>query len=314
MENLIFSLNATIPIFLLMVVGYGLRHMGMFDEDFAEKMNAFVFKVALPVLVFKELSTADFYQTWDTKFVLFCFGASLFSILGSVAVAKVLKDKEVQGEFAQAAYRSSAALLGCAFVQNIYGQAGPAALMIIGAVPLYNIAAVIILNRMKPGGGRLDGEVIKKTLMQVITNPIIIGILVGFLWSVLRLHQPVIMQKIVENIAGLATPLGLMTLGATFDFKKTKGSIRPAILCCVLKLIVFVALFLPVAIALGFRQEKLVALLVMLGGATTVSCFIMARNLGHEGTLTSSVVVLTTLASAFTLTLWLFILRNLMLI
>lgn len=314
MENLIFSLNATIPIFLMMVIGYFLKCIGMFDEAFTNKMNGFVFKVGLPALLFKELSTADFYQTWDTKFVMFCFASSLFSILGGIVVAKLMKDTHLQGEFAQAAYRSSAALLGCAFVENIYGEAGPAALMIIGSVPLYNIAAVIILNRMKPGGGPLDQKVIKETFMQVVTNPIIIGILVGFLWSVLRIPQPEILQKTVSSIAGLATPFGLMTLGATFDFKKTKASIKPAIICSVLKLVVFVGVFLPVAIGLGFRQEKLVALLVMLGGATTVSCFIMARNLGHEGTLTSSVVVLTTVASAFTLTAWLFILRNLMLI
>lgn len=314
MENLAFSLNATMPIFLMMVVGYGLRRMGMFDVILADKLNGFVFKVALPVLLFKELSTSDFYGTWDTQFVLFCFFSSFFSIVAAVALAKLLKDITIQGEFAQAAYRSSAALLGCAFVENIYGTAGPAALMIIGSVPAYNIAGVIILNRMKPEGGKVDRKVIKETLVQVVTNPIIIAILVGFLWSVLRIPQPEIMVKTVANIAVLATPLGLMSLGATFDFAKAKGSIKPAVLCSIVKLVVFVGVFLPMAIGLGFREEKLVALLVMLGGATTVSCFIMARNLGHEGILSSSVIVLTTLGSAFTLTIWLFVSRYLMLI
>ena len=73
-------------------------------------------------------------------------------------------------------------------------------------------------------------------------------------------------------------------------------------------------IFLPAAIALGFREEELVAILVMLGSATTVSCYVMARNMGHEGVLTSSTVMLTTLFSAFTLTGWLFLLRSLGLI
>ena len=76
----------------------------------------------------------------------------------------------------------------------------------------------------------------------------------------------------------------------------------------------FVVLFLPLAIAMGFREEKLVAILVMLGSATTVSCYIMAKNMGHEGTLTSSVVMLTTLFSAVTLTIWLFVVKSLGLI
>ncbi|MGL4800011.1 MAG: AEC family transporter [Cellulosilyticaceae bacterium] len=311
MENLIFSLNATIPIFLMMVVGYFLRRWGMFDEVFADKVNAFVFKVALPVLVFKELATANFYELWDTKFVVFCFVASLLSILLSVGVAKLMKNKAIQAEFAQAAYRSSAALLGCAFVENIYGKAGPASLMIIGSVPLYNVAAVIILNRMKPEGGELTPKVMKDTLIQVVTNPIILGIGIGFLWSVLRLPQPEIMQKTVGNIANLATPLGLMALGSTFDFSKTKESVGPSVVCSVFKLLVFVVIFIPIAVSLGFREDKLVALLVLLGGATTISSFVMARNLGHEGTLTSSVVALTTLGSAFTLSGALFVLRSL---
>ena len=72
----------------------------------------------------------------------------------------------------------------------------------------------------------------------------------------------------------------------------------------------FCVIFLPLAVALGFRQEELVAILVMLGSATTVSCYVMAKNMGHEGVLTSSIVMLTTMFSAFTLTGWLFVLRS----
>lgn len=311
MENLIFSLNATIPIFLLMVLGYVFKRMRVFDEAFASKMNQFVFKVTLPVMLFKELSGANFYESWDTGFVLFCFGASLASILIAVGLAKLIKDQTMQGEFAQAAYRSSSALLGCAFVQNIYGEAGPTALMIIGAVPLYNIAAVLILNLLKPEMAHIDGKTMKKTLKGVVTNPIILGITIGFTWSLLHIPQPQILQKTVASIAALATPMGLMALGASLDFKKAAQSMKLTFVCAFMKLIGYAALFLPIAIALGFREQKLVAILVMLGAATTVSCFVMARNLGHEGVLTSSTVMITTLMSAFTLTAWLFILKTL---
>lgn len=314
MENLIFSLNATMPVFLLMVIGYGLKQVGIFDEVFASKVNKFVFKITLPALVFKELSNANFYEMWDTKFVAFCFVASLLSILASVGLSMFIKDKSVRGEFAQASYRSSSALLGCAFVQNIYGSAGSASLMIIAAVPLYNVAAVLILNFLKPNRGKMSRALIRKTLWDVITNPIIIGILLGMGWSLLQIPQPTIMAKTVLNVANLATPLGLMALGADFSFKQSKENIGLAIASSSLKLIGFTSVFLPIAVALNFRAEKLVAILVMLGAATTVSCFVMARNLGHKGTLTSTTVVLTTLASAFTLTIWLYILRSFALI
>lgn len=314
MENLIFSLNATIPVFLLMVLGLALRKIGWIDEIFASKMNKFVFRVPLPVLLFQDLATVDFYEMWDGRFVLFCFAVTFLGIVIAGLLSLLLKNRRIQGEFIQASYRSSAALLGIAFIQNIYGSAGIAPLMIIGSVPLYNIMAVAVLSFFSPERKKLDAGTVKKTWKGIVTNPIIIGILIGMIWSLLRLPLPEIAAKTVSSIGATATPLGLMAMGASFDFRKALGQKGPALAASFLKLIGFCAVFLLIAAAMGFRQEKLVAILIMLGSATTVSCYVMAKNMGHEGTLTSSVVMLTTLGSAFTVTAWLYILKSLGLI
>ena len=314
MENLIFSLNATIPVFLLMVLGLALRKIGWIDEAFASRMNKFVFRVPLPVLLFQDLATVDFYEMWDGRFVLFCFAVTFLGIVIAGLLSLLLKNRRIQGEFIQASYRSSAALLGIAFIQNIYGSAGIAPLMIIGSVPLYNIMAVAVLSFFSPERKKLDAGTVKKTWKGIVTNPIIIGILIGMIWSLLRLPLPEIAAKTVSSIGATATPLGLMAMGASFDFRKALGQKGPALAASFLKLIGFCAVFLLIAAAMGFRQEKLVAILIMLGSATTVSCYVMAKNMGHEGTLTSSVVMLTTLGSAFTVTAWLYILKSLGLI
>lgn len=312
MENLVFSLNATIPIFLMMVLGYIFHQLGWMDDIFASKMNKFVFLVPLPVMVFKDLATVDFSEVWDLKFVLFCFFATVLSITIAAIISFVWKDKTLKGEFIQASYRSSAALLGIAFIQNIYGNSGMAPLMIIGSVPLYNIMAVVVLSFFKPGqSGKITSELWRKTLKGIVTNPIIIGIVLGIVWSAFRIPMPYIMEKTLTNIGNMASPMGLMAMGATFDFGKALGKAKPAITAAIIKLVGFVSIFLPIAVSMGFREEKLIAILVMLGSATTVSCYVMAKNMGHEGVLTSSVVMLTTLFSAFSLTVWLYILRSL---
>ena len=314
MENLIFSLNATVPVFLMMVLGLIFRKIGWIDDVFAAKMNKFVFTVPLPVLVFSDLATVDFSQVWDVKFVLFCFVVTLLSIAISALISFLWKDRSIRGEFIQASYRSSAALLGIAFIQNIYGTSGMAPLMIIGSVPLYNIMAVVVLSVFRPVQNGMDRRVIKKTLKGIVTNPIIIGIAAGLLWSALQIPIPHIMEKTVTSIAGVATPMGLMAMGATFDIKKAFAKVKPTAIAALIKLVGFCAIFLPLAVQFGFRQEELVAILVMLGSATTVSSFVMAKNMGHEGVLSSSVVMLTTLFSAFTLTGWLYVLRSMSLI
>lgn len=311
MENLIFCLNATIPVFLLMLLGLFFRSIGMFKENFVSVMNAFVFKAALPVLLFQELSTQDFGKVWNGRFVLFCFAATVICVLFSAACSLLLKNKEARGEFTQASFRSSAALLGISFIQNIYGSAGMAPMMIIGSVPLYNIMAVLLLECTRTDRPAESGraQLIRQTCKGIVTNPIILGILAGLAWSALRIPQPVIFSKTVRYIANLATPLGLMAMGASFHFKQAASMLKPTIAASFFKLVLFCALFLPAAVHFGYRDDSLIAILVMLGSPTTVSCFIMAKNMGHDGTLSSGVVMMTTLLSAFTLTGWLYLLR-----
>lgn len=314
MDNLIFCLNATIPIFLLMILGLVLKKIGWIEDEFAERMNKFVFLVPLPVLVFEDLATVDFTEVWNLKFVLFCFGATLGSIVLAAAVSFLWRDRTIRGEFIQASYRSSAALLGIAFIRNIYGNAGMAPLMIIGSVPLYNVMAVVVLSFFRPERKKLGREVWITTLKGIVTNPIIIGIAAGLLWSALKIPMPAIMEKTISNIGAVSTPMGLMAMGATFDIRKAFGKAKPAAAASVIKLVGFTVIFLPLAVGLGFRREELVAILIMLSSATTVSCFVMAKNMGHEGVLTSSVVMLTTMFSALTVTGWLYILKSFSLI
>lgn len=311
-KNLIFSLNATIPIFVMMAFGWFLQKINILDDHTTKKINQFVFKILLPALLFMDLSTADFKSVWDTKFVVFCFSATICSILIASAFSLFYGNKSERGEIIQASYRSSAAILGIAFVNNIYGDAAMAALMIVGTVPLYNIFAVIVLSITSPDKKESSPQkLFLKTLKDVVKNPIIIGIAVGMLWSVLEIPQPVILKKSVSYLGNMATPLSLIALGASFKIHDAKGKLPITACIAGIKLILFCIIFLPAAIYLGFRGEKLIAILVMLGSATTGSCFVMSKNMGHKGTITACAVMLTTLCSAFTLTIWLFVLKNL---
>ena len=323
MENLLFSLNATLPIFLTMLCGYVLHRVGLVSDSLASGINRFVFQLALPVLLFQDLFLQDFAAAWNGRFVLFCFLATLASILLISAVSRLfIKDLPLRGEFIQVSYRSSAAILGIAFIQNIYGEgnSGMGPLMILGSVPLYNIFAVVILSLTAGtdmAGESMDrsripdGKLLKKTLLGIAKNPIILGVAIGFAWSLLKIPRPAIFVSVVHNIAVLATPLGLISMGASFDFKKISGNFRLSLIAAFIKLILQAAVFLPIAVVCGFRSQELVALIVMLGSASTVTCYIMARNMGHDGALSATTVMLTTIGCAFTLTFWLWLLRTL---
>ena len=155
MQNLIFSLNATLPVFLTMVAGWLLRQWGFLPKEFCKAADRLTFKITLPIMLFLDMSAVDILHDFQPKFVLFCFAATLAGVLVVWGAAHVLiRDKSIVGEFVQASYRSSAAVLGVAFIQNIYGTAGMAPLMMLGSVPLFNIFAVLILMLESPAAAR----------------------------------------------------------------------------------------------------------------------------------------------------------------
>lgn len=311
MGNFIYSLNATLPIFLVIVIGYGLMQKGMLNDNFVSVANKFNFKVTLPVLVFRDLSSANIREEFDMVFVLFCAVVTTICFFSIWAGAKLfIKDKSITGAFVQASFRSSAAVMGIAFIENMYGNSGMAPMMIIGAVPLYNIYSVLVLTFEGEDAGE-KGEKIKKALKGIVTNPIIIGIGLGVLVSVSGITFPVIINKTINNMAVMSSPLALVAIGAGFEGKKALAKLKPTFFVALIKLILQTAVFVPVAISMGFRQEKLIAILVMLAAPTTPSCYIMAKNMKNDGVLTASAVVVTTLFSAVTLTLWIYLLKSL---
>lgn len=312
-ENVLFSLNSTLPLFFVMVLGYVLYQKKFLSDGFVAGANKFVFYVALPVQLFRDLGSTDVRATFDGAYVLFCFAVTLGSILTLWALAKLcLKNKSLVGEFVQVCYRSSAAILGSAFLQSIYGDASMSSLMILGSVPLYNIMAVVILTLESPDAAQTGSMAakLKKSIRGIVTNPILLGIAAGFAWSLLGLPMPAMLNKTLSNVAGLTSPLALLVIGAGFKGRKALGYLRPTAAATVVKLMLLPALFLPLAVHFGFTDEKLVALLVMLGSISTPACYVMAKQMGHEGVLTGSVCVTTTLFSAFSLTFWLFVLRS----
>ena len=312
MENLVFSLNATVPIFLMMVLGMLFRKLGWMDEEFAAKMNKFVFLIPLPVLLFGDLAKVDFKEVWNIKFVIFCFVVTFICITIAALVSCIWKDRSIQGEFIQASYRSSAALLGIAFIQNIYGSSAMGPLMIVSAVPLYNIFSVIVLTFEANDSTGIDKKAkIRQAGINICKNPIILSILAGLIVGLLGIQFPTLVNKTVSNVAQMATPLALITIGAGFEGRKALAKIAPTMAASMIKLVLQPLVFLPVAAWMGFSGEKMIAILIMLASPTTPSCYIMAKSMNNDEVLTASVIVTTTLMAAFTLTGWIFLLKTL---
>jgi len=317
MESFIYSINATVPIFLVMILGGVIKKLKIIDDNFANKANKYVFIVALPAMLFKDISQSNVKTNFDIKFVLFCMIVTTvcFVVIWLLSES-FMKDDTMKGSFIQGSFRSSAAILGLAFVQNMYSNTGMAPLMIVAAVPLYNIYSVIVLTfkaKKHDEDGSLiqvsNAENIKNACINIAKNPIIIAIFLGLCFSMLNIKFPVIIDKTITSVASTATPIALIVIGAGFEGRKAIKKIKPTIIGSFIKLVLQAGIFLPIAIWMGFRNQELVSILIMLASPSTVSCYIMAKSMNNDEVLASSIIVVTTLFSSVTLTVWIFVLR-----
>lgn len=311
MNDFIYSLNATMPVFLVMILGWWLKKINFISDDFVSVADKVVFKVALPVLVFKDIASADLSGDFNWSFVLFCFfGTCIFFGVTWLFAEVFIKDKAMIGSFVQGSFRGSAAILGIAFAQNIYGSSGLVPMMIVASIPLFNIFSVIVLMRSANAGEKDKKAVLYKTLKGIVTNPIIIGIFAGIPFALLHVTFPPIIEKTVASVSSLSTPLALIAIGGSFSTGAALKKWKPTVIASIIKLIVIPGIFLPVAVGMGFRNEEMVALLILTGAPTTVSSYIMAKNMGNDNVLASGIVVMTTILSSVTLTGIIFILKS----
>ena len=204
MNDFLFSLNSTVPIFFIILIGWFLRQKDMLNDGFLSAGNKFVFSVALPALLFRDISGADIRNVFDLKYVLYCmivtscmfWGIWLFTELfmkdRSMIGAFVQASFRGSGAFVQASFRGSAAILGIAFIENIYGYSTVGPLMIVASVPLYNIYSVLVLTMR--GSGSQSGS-LKNATINILKNPIILGIFLGLPFSFLHIDFPDMIDK-----------------------------------------------------------------------------------------------------------------------
>ncbi|MDE5966217.1 MAG: AEC family transporter [Lachnospiraceae bacterium] len=314
MDNFIYSLNATMPVFLVMVLGYFLRRINVINDNFAKVSDKLVFQCALPVYVFHDIATCNLTEDLSPGFALFCAGSTVVFFLVIWGLAELfIKDKKEIGSFVQGSFRGSAAVLGIAFAENIYGDAGMVPAMIVASIPLFNIFSVIVLCRSDAGmltsRASMRYSRILDVLKGIVTNPIIIGIVAGIPFALLHATFPPIVEKTLNSVGALSTPLALISIGAGFQGVEALSRIGYTVWAALIKLVFMPAVFLPLAVCMGFRGAHLIAIMILVGAPSTVSGYIMAKNMNNDYVLSSSIVMVTTLLSSVTITLTVYLLK-----
>lgn len=317
MNNLIFSFNVIMPIFLIIGLGYFLKEIGLLDEKFINTAVKFNFKVGLSTLLFYNIYTSKIGKIFDIKLIIFVVSCIVCSIIILWIIVPIfIKDKKRASAMIHTVYRSNFVLLGIPYGINMFGKSniGFISLLIPIAIPTYNFLAVLLLSAFDENNDVDIKSKIKHTVIGVIKNPLIIASVLGVIFQTTSIKLPVFLDRAVSDVSSLGTPLALVTLGAQLEFRSVVENLKYSIIATFGRLVVLPSVVISLAVMIGFRGYELGAIFILFCAPSAVSCYVMAKEMNSDYKLTADVVILTTFFSMFTVFIGVYLLKTLCLI
>ncbi len=305
MDNLQLAFEVVFPLFFMMLTGYVVRKVKWVDESGLNMMNRLAFRLFLPMLIFMNIYQSDIENVMNREtlmLILTVWGCVLLTILTSMFLMKkkgfALPLRTVM---TQGIYRGNLVLFGIPVAMTLGGAEAVTvtAVLIATVIPLFNFAAVILLERARNSTAN-----VKKMVLQILKNPLIIASVTGLLVSKCGVNLPQCLESPLQSFGNVATPLAFVILGASLkmgDFKTNKN-----ILCVVAlgKLVLVPAFAMGLAWGMGLKQEAVIAIIGALASPTAVSSFSMAKEMDVESDVAGQIVAFTSVMSIVTIFVW----------
>ena len=312
--DLLFSANAVVPIFLLIILGYVLTRIKLWDAHFLKVANEVCFKCLLPVLLFYNVATANIFEVFNTKLILYvCTCACVLCGLLFIIIPLFVKDPKRRGVMIQGTFRSNFLLFGVPLALSIGGSQGAVLAAIVAAfyVPVINMLSVISLYVFSDA----EDKNLKAALLGILKNPLIIGGVSGLIFSFIRnyigFELPTIIDTTLYNIKSTATPIAFMILGGDLKFGNMLRNVKVSIISVLGKIVVIPAVMLTVSALLGFNELEMAILMAVFATPNAVSSYAMARNYKADYELAGEIITLGTLLSVFSMFIFITVARSL---
>lgn len=323
MESLLFAFNAVSPIIGMVAIGYLLKRIGLISDSFSLEANKLVFRVFLPTMLFYNIYRIDDLSSFSPGFIVYAVAMIfVFFTLGALLSFFFTDKKERRGVLIQAAFRSNYALIGVPIAEALFGAVGGAVAAVLSAVivPILNVLAVITLSVF--GGGEVRPSA-KKIALDILKNPLICGVALGFVALGVRAIfvrfgidfritdiQPI--EKVLSYLSNLATPIALLMLGARFEFSAVSSLRREIVFGTLMRTVAAPLIGLGIAFVFfrdSFKGEHFAVFVAMFSTPVAVSSVPMTQEMKGDLTLAGQLVVWTTLISGFSIFISAFLLR-----
>jgi malonate transporter len=313
--------NIVLSIFGLIGIGFGTARAGLLGKDVGKGLADFVFTIAIPVLLFKTLASADFgvvapWSIWAAYFA----GAAITWTLSHVTIRWMFKRDARAGLVAglSGSYANTV-LIGIPLVQTAFGEAGMVSLLIIVAVhlPVMMLASLVMFEwALRADGmesGAVDrGAIWRRFVNNMARNPLVIALIAGVVWRLADLPLTGLPAILTEALSRAAGPVALFSVGMGLAGYGIARNVRQALVITVFKLVVMPAIVLAAGWAIGLAPVAVAAATLAAACPTGVNPFLIAGRFGTGEAIASNVIAISTAAGFVSVGIWLAILQRLL--
>jgi predicted permease len=290
------------PVFLVILLGFISRRMGFLPDIFISSANRLVYFIAIPILVYDEISRGSFSQSFDLYQIV-----GTFMAVGSVAAASYLLSRILRispggaATFVQTSFHGNLGYVGLAVVFYAMGPEGRgAASVLAGFLILFqNVLAIGMFTFLAGGEKSIDIRVMGKFL----GNPIILATLLGLFSSAAGIRVPLFLERSFGIVGDMALPLALLIIGGSL---KTAPGRRIQLIAfsTAFKLLLLPLTGFLIFRAMGVGPTPAETAVILLASPSATVTYVMASEMGGKPDLAAAAVTISTVLSIVTYTLW----------
>lgn len=309
--NFIITLEIVLPFVIFLILGAFLRRAKVLKDDFTAEINRFLSAFLLPCNIFNSLYQRDISDAFRRPTAIYIMAGTFLAAMFMMFLASLLeKDPGRQGAMAHGSFRGNVIVFALPLCQSIFGEDVPEITVALAvSVLMNNLVSVPMLEYYrgkKEGASSGQKTTLGGILLHMAKTPLLIGLLLGIFWSVLKIPMPQAGRSVLSSLAGTVIPLAFMTLGARLRISHFRSNSRNVLLACLIKLVILPAVFLLPALLFGWDEKSLVAVVMSFAVPTAIIVYPMTEEYGCDGEMAGEIVTVSTALSVITLFLWIF--------
>ncbi len=306
------------PVFSIMALGYITLYSGYLSESANIVLPKYATAIAVPCLLFRSISQLDFSQAFDLRLLISYYMVGLFCFLLTMKIVRQYFSRGPGGSVAVgfSVLFGNSVFMGLPIAERAYGAMGEEiayGIVSVHAVVMYLIGSVTMESVSSEGHGVVFA--LRQPLRALMRNPLVIGIFAGFSANIVSLELPVVLANSMDLLAQTALPVGVFSIGAALTQYKFKEQLAESLVCTSIKLLVFPLLVLLITYIMGvlfqlpFEMARVAVILAALPSGINV--YLFAAFYHRAEALAASVLLISTMISIVTISIWLVILDQL---